>query len=34
LPNLVIIGKMLDMTRAFPAASTPETGLDRPVMVT
>jgi hypothetical protein len=30
----VIIGKMLDMTRAFPAASTPETGLDRPVMVT
>src|SRR5439155_911657 len=34
LPKYVIIGKMRDMTRACPAASTRETGLDSPVMVT
>jgi len=34
LPKLVIIGKMLNVTRACSAASTRETGLDRPVMVT
>jgi hypothetical protein len=34
LPNSTIIGMMLDMLGVFPAASTRETGLDRPVMVT